>query len=117
MGIRDASRREFNGRPYLVGQVAMTVYATNGTTNATGALTLTLPAGLFTGIYAVHADTVRNSADPTVACFAQVRSFSTSTVVIQVFESRTSGVLLGGTTEGLELASGAVAVTCTVIGA
>lgn len=116
MGIRDGSRREFNGKPYLVGQVAMTVYATSGTTNASGALTLTLPAGLFTGVYSAHAEAVRNSADPTVACFAQIRTLATTQIVIQVFESRTSGVLLGGTTEGLELSTSAVVVYCTVFG-
>lgn len=115
--MRDANRSTFNGDPYIVGSVPLKIYATNGTSSANGALTFTIPAGVFTNVYAATATAVRNTADPALACFALVRSATPTQVVVQVFESKTSGVLLGGVVEGLEATASATVVALTVFGA
>lgn len=116
MALVDGSRRQFKSEPYVIGVVPMMVWTTTGTTNATGAITFTIPAGAFTTIYTVHADAVRDTANPALGCFAMIRSYSTTAVTVQVFESKNTGVLLGGNIEGLEVATTAVTVLLTVLG-
>lgn len=89
------------------------IYTATGTTSTAGALTFTLPAAMFTTITSVQASVVRDSATPATAAFAMVRTFNTSTVVVQVFESRT--IILGGG-EGLEATTTATTVHLAVFG-
>ncbi len=92
--------------------VQMDMYATSGTTDATGAITFTLPAGMFGSVFSVQVQAVRDTVNPTTACFALVRSFSATSVVVQVFESKTNS--FGG--EGLEKTAAATVVTLAVFG-
>ncbi len=92
------------------------VWFTSGVTSATGALTINLAVNAFTQVLGVQCTPVRNTADPTLACFALVRSYNASQIVIQVFESKTTGMLLGGMAEGMELATSAITVLVTVFG-
>lgn len=89
------------------------VYTATGTTSATGALTFTLPAGMFTSVLSVQANAIRDTVSPGVACFALVRTFSPTSVAVQVFESRT--IVLGGG-EGLEATTTATVVHLAVFG-
>lgn len=116
MALTDGSRRYFKSEPYVIAVVPMMIWTTSGTTSAAGAITFAIPAGAFSTVYTVNATVVRNSTDATTACFAQVRSFSTTQVVVQVFESKNTGILLGGSVEGLELATAATTVLLTVFG-
>lgn len=85
-------------------------------TNSSGAVTFTLPSAyLFTITYA-GASVVRDSAAPASATFAMVRSVSATSVIVQVFESKTTGILVGGTVEGLEPAGAGVQVLLHVTG-
>ncbi len=128
---KNATRQGFNGVRYalendtrfatyqagLSGQVPLRLYTDGaGTTNATGGVTFTLPSNYFTVVYGAVATAVRNSADPTMATFAMVRSWSSTSVVVQVFESKTSGVLLGGIIEGLEASGAGIPVQLMVFG-
>lgn len=82
------------------------VYTDTAVTNASGAVTFTLPAGYFTSVFSADATAVRDTNNPVSATFAQVRAFSTTSVSVQCFESRTTGVLLLNTNvEGLEAGS------------
>ncbi len=105
-----------NGLPYVVSTVKARIYTASGTTNTSGLITFAIPAGLFLSVLSVSAQAVRNATAATTACFAQVLSFSQTSVAVAVFESKTSGVLLGGTTEGLEATPTATSVLLTVIG-
>lgn len=96
--------------------LVMKVHTDMQTSNATGAYTFGLPTGYFTTINSVQVSCLRNTADPTLAAFAMVRSFTTSSVIVQCFESKTTGVLLGGSIEGLELATTALNIQLLVIG-
>lgn len=116
MPQRDGTRRGWNSDYYAISDVALRVWNFSGTTSTAGALTVTIPAGAFTTVLGVCATAVRNTTDPTQACFALVRSYSATQVVVQVFESKTSGVLIGGVVEGLEATGSAVAVLVTVFG-
>lgn len=100
----------------VVSDRTSTMYHAVGTTSAAGALTFTIPAGMFSSITAVHATAVRDTVSATTACFALVRSYTTSSVVVQVFESKTTGIALGGTAEGLEVTPTATSVCLTVFG-
>jgi hypothetical protein len=81
-----------------------------------GLVTFTLPA-YFTTVHGVWAQAVRNSSAPADGCFAQVKSFSNTQVVVQVFESKNTGVLLLNTNvEGLEASSSGITVTLLVKG-
>lgn len=66
-------------------------------------------------IIAVMPIVEKDIANRTEACFAVLRSFSNTQCTISIAESNTSGVLIGGTTEGLELISG-VKVHLIIIG-
>lgn len=114
--MRDGSWRDMNGSPYVVCDVRARIYSASGTTNTAGQLTFTLPAGFFTAILSVQAQAVRNSTAATQACFAQVLTYNQTSVAVAVFESKTTGVLLGGTVEGLEPTPSATSVLLTVIG-
>lgn len=81
-----------------------------------GAVTFTLPAGFFTAIHFIDLNVMRDSADPRFATFCMLRSFTLTQAVAQCFESKTSGVLLGGVIEGLETATASVAVMIRVTG-
>lgn len=129
--LRTGSRLSHGGTRYLLETDPGAVVYRNGTsttnlamkewthalaTNVTGAVTFTLPVGLFTTIQYISPVVIRDSADPTLATFAMVRSYSTTSIVIQCFESKTSGVLIGGVIEGLDVTSAAVAVMIKVTG-
>lgn len=129
--LRTGSRASFNGVRYLLetdpGKLTYrTATQTDLTPKAytdikiadatTGAVTFGLPTGYFTGIGYVDANVVRDSADPRVATFCMIRNWSTSSVTVQCFESKTTPILLGGTIEGLEIATGSFYVTLFVIG-
>lgn len=116
MALVDGSRRQFKSEPYVIATVPMMIWQVSGTTNATGAITFTIPAGAFTTVYSVTATAVRDTVNPALACFALVRTYTTSSVVVQVFESKNTGVLLGGNIEGLELSTAATTVLLTVFG-
>lgn len=100
-----------NGTPIAGKDLVLT-----GTTVSGGGVTFTLPAGYFTTVHIAIPQTVRNTADPTLACWAVVRTQGPSQVVCQVFESKTSGVLIGGTTEGAEVSPAGITVNLLVKG-
>ncbi len=116
MPTRHASRAQFDGAPYVTGHVALKLFTTSGTTNTSGGITFGIPVGTFTTVYFAQATAVRNTASAASACFALVRSVTASTVVVQVFESATTGILLGGTVEGLEATTTATTVLLQVVG-
>lgn len=129
--IRDGSRASFNGLRYVLENdtglvqyrtptitgITPKIFTDVQTTNATGAYTFAIPSGYFTGIGYAAATAVRDTNNPSLAAFAMVRTYTLTSVTVQVFESKLTGVLLGGTIEGLELATGAVTVQLFVIGA
>lgn len=79
------------------------VYTSTGVTTATGAVSFTLPASYFTVVTYAHCQVVRDTADPKLGAFAMVRTCSAAAVTAQVFESKTSAVLVLNTqVEGLE---------------
>lgn len=126
----NASRQQFNGQPYVLdndvrlhryqhgatANLLLKVYTATGASAANGGYTFTLPAGYFTTIYNASASVVRDSLDPAYATFAMVRSISTTSVVVHTFESKTTGVLLGGTIEGLESCGGGQNIQLMVFG-
>lgn len=87
-----------------------------GTTAAGGGVTFNLPASYFTTVHAAFVQAVRNTADPTLACFAVVRTKGPSQVVVQVFESKSTGVLIGGVIEGIEASPAGITVDLWVKG-
>lgn len=101
----------------VMSNVQLQLYTTSATTDATGAVTFTLPAGLYGVVYAAFATVVRDTVDPTTAAFAVVRSLSATNVLVQVFESHTTtNIKAGGSAEGLEKSSAAMTVLLTVFG-
>jgi hypothetical protein len=97
--------------------VQLQLYTTSATTDTTGSAIIALPAGLFSVVYAAFATAVRDNPDPTAACFALVRSYSATSVVVQIFESHTTtGIKSGGSAEGLEATASATTVLLTVFG-
>lgn len=101
----------------VLSNVQLQLYTTSVTSDATGAATVALPAGLYSVVYAALAQTVRDTTDPTLACFALVRSYSASAVVVQVYESNTTtGIKAGGSAEGLAKSTSATTVLLTVFG-
>lgn len=91
-------------------------YSASATTNASGAVTFTLPAGYFTTIAGAVPTVVRDTSAPAQAAFAMLRSVTTTGISVQCFESKTTGVLIGGTVEGLEAAGAGLQVLLTVTG-
>lgn len=85
-------------------------------TNASGIATFALPAGYFTTVHVAHATPLRNTAAPGSFCFGFVVSRSATSVVVQVAESKQTGVLVGGVIEGLEASPAGIAVMLTVHG-
>lgn len=128
--LRTGSRLSHGGAQYVLatdpGQVTYRTVAATGlspkiftdsqNTNTSGALTFGLPVGYFTAINFVESQVVRDTNNPALGAFAMVRSYTTSSVTVQVFESKLSGVLLGGTVEGLELGTTAMQINLLVIG-
>jgi hypothetical protein len=92
------------------------VWTTTGVTTTTGALTVTVPADTFSSVLSVQATCVRNTATASGACFAVVRSYSPTSIVVHVFESKTTSVSVNGTVEGLEATTTATTVLLTVFG-
>ena len=89
------------------------IYSTSGTTDTTGSITFNI-AGIFGQVYSVQAQVIRDTVDPKLACVALVRSFTTNSVVVQVFESKTTA--FGSAAEGFEKTSAAVVVHLNVFG-
>lgn len=100
----------------VMANVPLQLYTTSGTTDTTGNLNISLPAGLFTVVYAAMATVVRDSAAPATAAFAQVRSYSASNVIVQVFESATIPAKIVGSSEALAVTTTATTVLVTVFG-
>lgn len=96
--------------------VQLNLYTTSGTTNAAGAVTVPLPPGMFSVVYAAFAVAVRDTTDPALACFALVRSYSATSVVVQVFESAGTTMRANAYFEGLTPATTATTVLLTVFG-
>ncbi len=114
---RDGTRGTFNSQPYVTSSQPLRILNATATTTTAGALTYDYSAVGFTAVYGVHLQPVRNTADPTLACFALLRSYSTTQLVAQIFESKTSAVLLLGVNiEGLETTAAAIPVLITVFG-
>lgn len=84
--------------------------------DALGAVSATLPAGAFTAIVSVTVIPNRDTAAPLSSCFAMLRTWSLTTVTAQVFESRITSVLLGGSIEGIQAATAPTSVMITVFG-
>lgn len=127
---RSASWPEFNGQKVVLTNdvrltafqagatpgLAMKVYAVTAASSASGQLSLTLPAGYFTTVYGVCPTVVRDTNAPASATFAAVRTFSNTAIVIQCFESKSTGVVLGGNVEGLEACATAITINVVVFG-
>lgn len=114
--LKDGTRGGWGSDWYCISDQALRIWTYNGASSATGALTITIPAGAYTTVLNVCATCVRDTNNPQFATFAMVRSFTNTSVVIQCFESKTTGVLLGGSIEGLELATSSLMVNVTVFG-
>ena len=115
--MRDTTRGTFNNQPYVTAAVPMRILTVTANTTATGSLTYDYAAAGFTSVYGVNAQAVRNTVDPALACFATVRSFTTSQVVVQVWESKTNAVLiLGVNIESIEPTAAVTTVFLTVFG-
>ncbi len=101
--------------------LALKVYTDIQSTNGSGACTFTVPAGMFAAIVFVNAVVLRNStvgagvAAPD-ATFAAIRSFTTTQVVVQCYESKQTGMLIGGVAEGLETSSQSLALMLMCLG-
>lgn len=69
---------------------------------ATGVVTITFPVNIgFTTILAITA-TAKGGTDVTNAPIATIVSNTAAQVVLRIVESKTTGILIGGNTEGLE---------------
>jgi hypothetical protein len=127
MANNDGTRRHWNDHPYAITPdvpvyrheattgLVLKTYTAHGNAPA-GAVTFTLPAGYFTAVHSVIATAVRDTTDARYAVFATVRTYTTSSVVVAVWDSKTSVTLLGSVTEGLELSPNAASVLLTVFG-
>ncbi len=116
MAQKDGTRRGIGTDTYTISDVALRIFTITVASTNTGAVTANIPAGLFTGILAAVATPIRNTTDPTLACFAMIRSVSPTQILAQVWESKTTGMLLGGVAEGLEPTGSMTVVTVTVFG-
>lgn len=96
--------------------MAPRLFTDAATTNATGQVTFTLPPNYFTTVTMAYPAVVRDTTAPASATFAMLRSISPTAVVAQCFESKTTGVLIGGTIEGLEASGAGIQVLLTVTG-
>jgi hypothetical protein len=85
-------------------------------TDATGSVTFTFPTGFFKEILSAQATVERNTTDVTRAAFCWVSEWNMTRAIVRVAESKTSGVLLGGTVEGVELSGAGILIHATVIG-
>lgn len=93
------------------------IYTASEVTSANGAVTFTIPAGYFSTVTWADPVVIRDTNVPANATFAQVRSLSTTSCVVQCFESKTTGVLLLNTmVEGLELSGAGITVQLAVYG-
>lgn len=86
------------------------------TTDTNGAVTFTIPTGLFTTIHFIDLSVMRDTANPALGTFITLRSFTLTSASAQCFESKNSGVLVGGFIEGLELATAALVAMIRVTG-
>ncbi len=93
------------------------VWSGVGTTSATGEVTFTLPTSYFAEVHTAQATVFRNTTNITEYAFAFVRSLSTTSLVVRVGESKTTGVLIGGTIEGAEATGAGITVHASVFGA
>lgn len=114
--VLDNDTRLVTYRAGAVTSINLRVYTAMGSSASNGGFTFSLPAGYFTTIYSAAAHVLRDSTDPAYATFAMVRTISTSSVVVHTFESKNTGVLLGGTVEGLESCGGGQVIQLTVLG-
>jgi len=91
-------------------------YVTSGTTDSTGTVTFAIPAGTFATVTAAVPTVVRNTTAPASFAWAFIRTQTTSQVVVQVAESKTTNTLLLSSAEGAEAAGPGVTVTLVVYG-
>lgn len=90
-------------------------HCTPGTTDASGNVTLTIPSGKFTTIDGYAPSTFLSGASVTTAAFVCVTAKSLTSFTLMALQSKTTGVLIGGSVQGLQVASG-VTVGLTVWG-
>lgn len=86
------------------------------TTDSTGSVTFTFPTGFFTNILSAQATVERNVTDPRSASFCWISEWNMTRAIVRVAESKTSGVVLGGSAEGAELAGAGILVHAMIIG-
>lgn len=86
------------------------------TTDANGAWSVDISSASFSNIIAAQVTPQRNSANIGSIPLASIETFSTSLVTGYVVESKLTGVLLGGSIEGLEFAPSGVLVSIVVWG-
>ncbi len=128
---RFASWPEHNGKKVVLDDdVRLTIYrnaavATNlrpkmwtnsVASDGTGGATISIPAGYFTTVNYVSVSCMRDTAAPAFGTFAMLRSFTTTQIVVQCFESKTTNTLLLSQAEGLELATSALIVMALAVG-
>jgi hypothetical protein len=88
-----------------------------GTTDSTGKVTVNLPTGLFTKLYDALPTVIRAATNATQYTNAFIQSQSTTQVVVQVSESKSTQVLILNTMiEGLEPAPAGITVNLLVYG-
>lgn len=78
------------------------IWVAEVTNTATGTQTITIPTNVAFSAIAAITLTAKGGTDLTNAPIAMVTSNTTTAITIRVLESKTTAILVGGTTEGLE---------------
>ncbi len=92
------------------------VYTDAQVSNASGAITFSVPAGYFTQINSAIVEVVRNTVDPSAASFAMLRSVTQTAISAQIFEGNVITTLLLGQGNGLRLPTTAIPCFLTAFG-
>lgn len=92
------------------------IWTASTLTTAAGLATFTPPSNYFTTIHAVRADVLRNVTAATDFAFAFVKTVTTTAIVVQVAESKTTTIVVGGSSEGLEPSGIGITVYLVVYG-
>jgi hypothetical protein len=97
--------------------LALKMWHGTGTTDSTGKCTINLPTGLFAKVYDAIPSVVRAATNATQYTNAFIQTQSTTQVVVQVSESKSTQVLILNTMiEGLEPAPAGITVNIMVYG-
>lgn len=75
-------------------------------TNSTISQTVDITAYGFTNIISVSIQCEHNMSNASQAVFGIIKSYTNTSIVYSVAKSKTTGVLIGGSVEGLELTTG-----------